>query len=75
MAMNEIRERVLRHIVKHNPVSQDCVKEEFGNRGISELRDLMIQNKVSYDINWMLTIDSRGYSEQEIISSEVQNAE
>lgn len=53
-------ESVLEYISKHDPVDQNCIVEEFGNRGLKALRELMSQNRVTYNIDWKLTPDARG---------------
>ena len=53
-------EQVLQFVSDREPVNQDAVVAEFGNRGLSALRKLMKDNKVSYTIDWKLTTDERG---------------
>jgi len=53
-------ERVLQFVLDREPVNQDAVVAEFGNRGLSALRKLMIDNKVSYTLDWKLATDERG---------------
>ena len=53
-------EQVLQFVSDREPVNQDAVVAEFGNRGLSALRKLMIDNKVSYTLDWKLTTDERG---------------
>ena len=53
-------ERVLQFVSDREPVDQDAVVAEFGDRGLLALRKLMIDNKVSYTLDWKLTTDERG---------------
>lgn len=38
----------------HQPVEQDEVVAEFGNRGLAALKVLMRRNVVSYDAKWRI---------------------
>jgi hypothetical protein len=46
---------VEQYVVEEQPVEQDRLVEEFGNRGLVALRYLMEKNKVSYTLDWKLT--------------------
>ncbi len=47
-----------RFISENEPVDQDVVVDEFGRRALVSLRELMIQNKVSYTLDWKLQSES-----------------
>ena len=47
-----------RWIRQREPVEQDELVEEFGRSGLSYLRKLMIQNRVSYTLDWKLQTES-----------------
>lgn len=55
-AMDDIQAEVETWIQEREPVEQDAVVDEFGRRGLSALRSLMLQDRVSYTLDWKLAI-------------------
>lgn len=51
--------RVERYVSENEPAEQDDVVAEFGRRGLSALRTLMRENRVSYTVDWKLHTDER----------------
>lgn len=47
-------ETVFEFIEENEPIDQDKLVNEFGNHGLKCVRELMLQNKVSYTLEWDL---------------------
>jgi len=52
-----MKEQLYQFINDNEPVEQPTVKEKFGTEALSELRQLIQKNRVSYNIKFQLQTD------------------
>ena len=54
------------YIRENEPVEQDGIRDEFGRRGLAEVKRLMTAGRVSYTRDWMLQTQREVNREGEI---------
>jgi len=54
----DLSDEVEQYIREREPLDQGKIEAEFGRRGIKELRRLMINNRVSYNLGWKLQTET-----------------
>lgn len=52
--ITDYTDEVEQWIEENEPVDQDVLEDEFGRRGLKAVRELMEQNRVSYNLKWNL---------------------
>lgn len=55
--MSSIVDEVEQFVAERGPVDQDLVEEQYGREGLTALRKLMSQHRVSYSLEWDLVIE------------------